>query len=634
MKFRERAIKSAVFHLLLIGSLCLLVYSNTFHVPFQWDEVNFIGENPIIKDLGFFFEPSSAREFQYYYALKMRYIGYLTFALNFAADGLDVTGYHVFNFAVHVMSAFLVYWIAGLTFRTPYFSETEPRERGSKYIALLSGLLFACHPLQTEAVTYIFQRLASLAAFFCLLSLAAYVRSRLSGTAVTRTALYGVSVASAVLAMKTKENAFTLPLMVAIYEFFFFSGHVRNRLLRLVPLGLTMLVIPLSIVGIERPVEEIMRSMNPMAVGYQDLSPYVYFLTQLRVVVTYFRLLFLPFGQNLLYDYPLYHSFLDYRVLLSFALLLTIFLFALFLLYRSRSGGARELRLIAFGILWFFITLSVESSIIPIQVVIDEYRVYLPSAGAFWAFTGGATLLIGRIRNSAMKKAAALALVIPLILYAYAAHARNEVWQSRVSLWQDVVKKSPMLHYAHDNLGVYYMEEGRFGDAEAEFRAALRLRPDHDKAHDNLGMLFAKQGRLEDSEREFKISLQLNPDNAKAHHNLGLLYARRGLYEEAEREFRAAIGLGDEIASAHINLGIIFMVQGRFEESEREHLIAIKLMPESAKAHYNLGLLYEAQGRFEEAEIEFRTALRVMPGYEKAIKKLEELRQGRPRTGS
>jgi hypothetical protein len=326
----------------------------------------------VVKDLGYFVDPEKAKGLELHGALKSRYVGYLSFALNYRVGGLDVTGYHLFNLAVHILNALLVYVLVLRTFQTPFLRRGVSNARAVP-IALLSSLLFVAHPIQTEAVTYIFQRLASLAAFFTLLSLLSYLRSRQSAGRTSAIGFYGVSVASAVLAMKTKENSFTLPLVIVLFEFLFFTGRFRRRALRLVPLLLTLAIIPLTLAGSDKPMGDLISDIVPATRGYEGLSRGDYLITEFRVIVTYLRLLVLPIDQNLEYDYPVFRSFTDPQVLSSFLLLLSIALLALYLLVRSRTGE-RDAAVVAFGIFWFFITLSVESSIVPIPMLINEYR--------------------------------------------------------------------------------------------------------------------------------------------------------------------------------------------------------------------------------------------------------------------
>ncbi len=386
-------------HLLLIAALGFLVYSNTFHVPFQWDEANYLVRNPIVRNLGFFADPSKAARFGLYKAFVSRYVGFLTFALNYKADGFNVTGYHIVNLIIHLINAILVYMFVTLTFRTPFLGQKGTG--GSAHdIALLTSLLFVCHPVQTEAVTYIFQRLASLVSLFYLFSVVMYAKARLAASEETPPArgqehkakkrpmrhaiFYLLSVVSAVLAMKTKENAFTLPVVIMLYEFLFFEGPLKKRAAGLVPLFLTMAIIPFTLALLEKPAGGIFRTTKNLAsVGYNDIPRADYLYTQFRVIVTYLRVLLLPINQNIDYDYPVAHSFFRTGVFLPFLFLLLIFGLGIFLVFRSRTD--RSLRPIGFGILWFFATLSVESSIIPIPMVICEYRMYLPSVGFFLA---------------------------------------------------------------------------------------------------------------------------------------------------------------------------------------------------------------------------------------------------------
>ncbi|MGC2063418.1 MAG: hypothetical protein WA610_10585, partial [Thermodesulfovibrionales bacterium] len=489
-------------YLLLIGIVGFLAYSNTFKGPFQWDEAEYILNNPVIRDLGYFLSPSKVEGSWLYYILKSRYIGYLTFALNYRLHGYDVFGYHIFNLAIHIINAILVYFLILLTFRTPYFRGLGTRDQGPgkqdlpvpdfqsrvpNFFALAVALLFVAHPLQTEAVTYVFQRLASLMSLFYLLSVVLYIKGRLSAISSQQSAensrftilWYVLSLLAAVLAMKTKENAFTLPVIIALYEFLFFTGQLKTRMLRLLPFFLTMLIIPMTIFGTGSSAGELMAQIkDPQALGYQELSRGDYLFTQFRVVVTYIRLLLFPANQNIDYEYPLYHSLFDLPVLFSFFFLLALFGAAIWLLYRSRpwarGHGQEDIKLstihyslftihcfclIGFGILWFFITLSVESSVIPIPMVINEYRIYLPSVGFFLALVAGLGLLLRQssrftIHDSRFMKVVAALFTVIILALASATFARNTLWKDKVSLWEDVVRKSPYSSRGYNNLGI------------------------------------------------------------------------------------------------------------------------------------------------------------------------------------
>lgn len=543
---------SSIFHIILIVSLGLLAYSNTFNAGFLWDEKYFIAQNPAVKDLSYFLDISKAKDSEYYDAIKNRCVGYLTFAINYRLHGLDLRGYHVFNFAIHILNALLVYCLVMLTLRTPLLAGSSLTGR-SGYVALLTALIFISHPVQTEAVTYIFQRLASLMAFFYLLSLVSYAKWRLAGRrkydardeghisgfiAFWRdNFFYILSLIAAILAMKTKENSFTLPLVIALYEFMFFRGPLKGRIWPLLPALLTLLIIPLSVAGLG-------------AGGGGPFSKLVfdpdYLFTEFRVIVTYVRLLFLPIEQNIDYDYPQYHSLFEPGVFLSFLFYLAVLGIAVYLYFRSRFKSPAS-RLIAFGIFWFFITLAVESSFIRLPMVIDEYRLYLPSAGVFMAVTAGAFVFFLKIKGRRTQLAViGAALLIPVVLTA-ASHARNSLWRDEITLWKDAMQKSPGKPRAHFNLGFAYAAKGRLDEAIGQYETALRLAPDYTDALLNLGFAYFMKGSPEKAIEHYNAAVKLEPDNAKLHLNLALAYKSLNRDEEAEAHMKRARELNPDI---------------------------------------------------------------------------------------
>jgi Flp pilus assembly protein TadD len=596
-----------VLHGLLIAVVCLAAYSNTFHVPFQFDDDYQIVVKPYVRDIRHFLEGSGPKWFSSDHGFRMRPVGYFTFALNYRLHDGNVAGYHAVNLGIHLLNALLVYALVLLTFRTPWFTRPRaeagdppvPEDDSRRTVALFSALLFAAHPLQTQAVTYVVQRLASLATLWFLLSLVAYVRSRLASLASpSRYAFlpwYLASLACAVLAMKTKEIAFTLPLAIALYECLFFEGRAGKRLLYLLPLLLTMAIIPAGFLGAGRPAGELLGDVSQATRVGTAMTRWEYLLTEFRVIVTYLRLLVFPAHQNLDYDYPVFRSFLDPPVFLSFLFLLAIFLLAIWLLLRSRnadSGGRRDLRLVSFGIFWFFLTLSVESSVIPIADVIFEHRVYLPSVGFFVAVTSFLFLLGRRLegKRKGSERYLIAGLSAAVVLLSVLTYARNGVWGSEVTLWEDAAGKSPAKARPHNNLGNSYLKKGRLEEAMREFETAIRIQPDLPDSHNNLGIVYSTWTRFDEAIREYRTAIHLWPGYHEAYNNLGIAYKRQGRLEDAIREFRTAIDIQPDYAEAHYNLGNVYALQGRFEEAIREFQAAILLNPNHPNAAENLEL--------------------------------------------
>jgi tetratricopeptide (TPR) repeat protein len=516
------------------------------------------------------------------------------------------------------------------------------------WIALTAAALFLVHPVQTQAVTYIVQRFASLAALFYLLTVICYLFGRLSApTGVRRWGWYGAALLTTLLAMKTKENTFTLPFMLMLVEVVFFGLPTRRGWL-----GLLLFLLSLPLIPLSHP--SLMKEGLPRAT--MEISRLDYLFTQFRVIVTYLRLLVLPLHQNLDYDYPVFHSLFQLPVFFSFLGLLGLGGGALWLLLRKPAPSPTG-RLLAFGVLWFFLTLSIESSIIPIRDVIYEHRLYLPSVGLFLA-TGAA--LFGDSARRRVGVAVVVGFVV--LVFSAATYARNQVWQSERSLWQDVVQKSPRKARGHNNLGASFADQEQWKEALSEYQIALTLHPDqptftsiqnnmgnaytslgqldaaqqayntaitsepaHAPAHNGLGNVYRLQGRAEDAFNEFQKALRLDPDYAEAHNNLGLLYQAHGRLDAALQEFQTAIRLSPESAEPYNNQGLIYGTQGHLDEAITAFEQALILNPRMADAHDNLGLIYNRQGRTDDAMREYDAALTLNPDYSKAHNNLGNL---------
>jgi len=622
IKFDALIFKKPIFHFLLIMAICLVAYSNTLNAPFQFDDIPVIVENPIIKDLGFISNPSAAKGYKKlfeYELFRRRFVGYFTFALNYRMHKLDVAGYHVVNLFIHIINALMVYWLVLLTFRTPFLSSSTLRTR-SNQIALFASLLFACHPVQTQAVNYIWQRVTLLAATFYSLSLVMYIKWRLASNKTVsffpRVPLlfYFGSVISAVLAMKTKEFAFTLPVVILLYERMFFDGKFNKKILYLVPLFLTMFIIPVSLLGIDTPIGELISDVSAATRVDSNISRWNYLLTQFAVIVTYIRLIFLPINPNLDYDYPIYNSFLTPEVFLSFLVLFCIFGLGVYMFLNSKNRNS-TFRLIAFGIFWFFITLSVESSFIPLMNVIFEHRIYLPSVGFSIALTSGVFLLFDKFGERKLHTIGIAGFTIVIMVLSVVTYSRNNVWSSETALWQDCVEKSPKKARPHYNLGHALDNQGRTEEAVEHYLQALRIKPDLEEAQTNLGKALYKQGRAEEAIKHYLQALRIKPDNYKAHGNLGIVLDNQGRTKEAIEHYLQALRIKPDYEKAHNNLGNALYNQGRTEEAIEHYLHALRKNPDYVDAHYNLGNALDDQGRTKEAIEHYLQVLRIKPDY-------------------
>lgn len=604
---------------LVIIFAILLSYSNTLKASFHFDDFDSIVYNGAIKDLNFFWgaeaagKPNVAEHVKP--LLKTRYIGYLSFALNYRFHGLDVKGYHLTNIAIHIFSSLLVYFLIMLTFRTPYFRANSGIDIASLItspllFALFIALLFAVHPVQTQAVTYIVQRFTSLAAMFYLLSLSAYVKFRIDYTSLNRVfsiekplaacfLYYAASLLSAIFAMKTKEFAFTLPLVMVLYEVMFLEGRVKLRAIFLAPFIFTVLLIPLSLTGTEASLTGLAEQMS--GAESTSMPRETYLITQFRVIVTYLRLLFFPINQNLDYDYPIFENLFDFEVFISLLLLLSILVLGIYL-YRismkTELSYRYQLRLISFGIFWFFITIAAESSIVPIADVIYEHRLYLPSFGFLISAVAAVDLSAGkRFRlNFSVKNPFFFLVALAVLVLSCAAVARNGVWKDSTTLFEDVVHKSPRKARAHYSLAMAYHEQGQLDEAISEYKKALGLNLAWflaSDAYNNLGVLYGNQGHLHESVNAYKTALNFKPHDLDVRYNLALVFLKQGLIDDAINEIKIILNSKQDDAKIHYYLGVALSKKGRNNDALKSFQLAEKIDPGNPSTLKNIKILLE-----------------------------------------
>ena len=597
-----------IFILIVVG---LLAYSNTFQVPFLFDDEGSIQMNRGVHGISNFLNGG-------YNFLPNRVLGYLSFALNYQLSGFDVTSYHIVNLVIHIINAQLVYALTRLSLNTPHLKRNFSDIQIGLF-AFVVALLFISHPVQTQAVTYIVQRLTSLCALLYLTSLVCYVRWRLDYSESTSflngiaSPWFAVSFMAAVLAMKTKEIAFTLPVIIVLYEYTFF-GWPRGKLFgQMAPLLLTVVIIPYTVFSTINPLIQsggsLLSDVTSPAYNIVRVTRWEYLYTQFSVILTYIRLLILPVQQTLDYDYPLNHSLAEPKAFISLLVLLLLFSLAVYLFIKSHrvvipDGKEKEdtgpanliipdaplYRLAAFGIFWFFITLSVESSIIIIQDVIFEHRLYLPSFGFFLFIVSCSALGLKRLapKTRDIRSAAALVAAILVLILASATFARNSVWHDWTSIWGDSAIKSPNKPRVHLILGIGHFYLQQMKEALREYQEAARLKPDYIEAYYNIGLVHKALKQHTESIGAFQRSLALTAFDAgfyaKVYNELGINYAELKELDKSIVAFATAIKYNEESVEFRNNYAFALLTKGYTDDALREYKTVLKADPRNSHA--------------------------------------------------
>jgi Tfp pilus assembly protein PilF len=521
------------------------------------------------------------------YGETIRIFSYLTFALNYYFGELDVWGYHLVNILIHIASGILLYWFLILTLNLP--SLNERYGSNSTKIALLTSLIFISHPIQTQSVTFIVQRMASMAGMFYLLSLVLYVKGRLSGGWVRYAYFGGVGV-SYLLGVFTKENVAILPVVIVLCEFYFFQNRDLSPKGRRILSALVGILFVLGILLFAIWGERYLRVIQE-GYAYRPFSMSERILTQFRVVLYYLTLLAYPHPSrlNLDYDFSLSKTVFD-----PVATLLSILIVVGLIVYSVRTAKKRPM--LSFCILWFFINLVIESSVFPLEMVY-EHRLYIPSVGPFLLFSILVTEGVRRIREkkilgkrSLFVEAAVLGVVI--VLLGTGSYLRNTLWTRDIDFWTDCVKKSPQKARPYVNVGYTYLNQGDYEKALDWTQKAIDLDPKYSIAYYNLSTILEKMGDLNQALAMGKRALEIEPGLYGAHYTLGKIYLRIGQCERAEKAFRKYSTTYENSPDVHNYLGITYLCQRQYEKAKVEFENVIRNDPRHLFAHLNLGQIY------------------------------------------
>ena len=557
-----------------------MVYINTFRNSFAFDDNKFIINKLEIRNLGnipkFFAEDVDG---------IYRPMRTVLYSISYAVWGLNPFGYHLTSLLFHVLNAILAFLILNIISK-------------KRVISLTAALLFAAHPVHTERVTNMTAGFDQLGIFLFLLAFYFYINFSIKQN---KKFLY-YSIASFIPALLSSEEAATLPLVILLYETSF-NGLAKESFKKKLGIYISFfavlslyIIVRFSVLGIGARVE-----------SYLANSIYSTFLVMARVVATYVLILFFPLNLTLQRTVSLSSiSIFEPTIALSLLFIMGLVIFAVWIYKKSR--------ITSFCIFWFFITLLPFSNILPIQTIMAERYLYLPSIG----FCMIVAVIIGKIYNIkavSQEKAKVIAIavfMILILLYSYATIKRNLDWKDDIALWAKTVETSPT-SFAYDNLGFAYEQKGMLDLAVSYFKAAIELDQKNYQAYSNLGIAYAKKGLNDLAIKSFKKSIEIKPDFASSHNYLGLAYKNKGMLDLAVKEFEKAIELDANEYKAYNNLGIIYAENKDYDLAIKELNKSIEINLRYDEAHFNLGIVYLYLKEYDSAKREFEIAYQLNP---------------------
>ncbi|MBI4844705.1 MAG: tetratricopeptide repeat protein [Nitrospirae bacterium] len=591
---------------ILIPSIAFLLYSNILHAPFIFDDVSFT-ENPAvhISSLSGLFDILTAGGID-------RRVGLAAFALNFYFGELDPFGYHLFNIIVHILNAAALFYLARLTLSLP--SVPQKYRDASDRIAFAGSLLWLAHPVNIMAVTYTVQRLTSLSALFFLLSLISYILAR-QGCGMKRVIYALISVACGIMAFGTKQNTAVLPLVMLLYEFYFFREEHAEKSGKRILLSSSLaaaVFIALAFVYLGHDF------LAKIEKGYieRGWTPYQRLISECRVLVLYLTLFIYPNSSRLNVDYDLSLS----TGLLSPSSTLVSLLFLGGLVFLSLRAAKRA-PLFSLCILWFFLNLAVESTIYPLDLVF-EHRLYLPLMGLVMLTAG----YILALEDSFKRKAGIIILSLSIILFSFWTYERNGVWKSRISLWEDNLKKSPGKARVHGNLGKAYLDNKEYEKARAEFEKVIDIDPSYIGAYDNLSVIYIDYYQQYDKAMEYiNEAIKINPDDPLPYINAGVINLHLRQLPEAVANFEKALKADPESLTGHFNLAGAYFNMKEYDKALSVLKRGIGIWPADSGLHALLGLTLYHRSEKADALIALKRALQLDPNNGMALMYMEKL---------
>jgi tetratricopeptide (TPR) repeat protein len=557
--------------LLLLTLLVAAIYANTLGVPYLFDDSYNIRDNPHIRLKALSFKNLLKAGFES--PAANRPVANISFGLNYYVGGADVLGYHLVNIVIHMATGLLLYLLVKTTLLLRLgtggaalddklaAADSEPargwRSLDPSVVSFWTAALWLVHPVQTQSVTYIVQRMNSMAALFFVLSLLLYARGRICQqrrldpsrrAGVHAYVWFGGSLVGGLLAFGSKEIAGTLPFFILLYEWYFFQDLSRSWLKRNLIYAVLILAVFFGVLFAylgSDPLDEILGTY-----ATRDFTLGQRVLTEFRVVIFYLSLLLWPHPSrlNLEHDFALsYTLFNPVTTVLSVGLIAVLLVLAIYLAPRQR--------VLSFCLLWFLGNLVIESSVIGLELVF-EHRLYLPSMFMILA----TVLLFCRYVRHRWLQAVLLGVVV--MAGAFATVERNKVWQDELGFYRDCVQKSPRKARVHDALGGALFDQGRAQEAIAHYKESLRLDPDYASAHYNLGIALAERGDAYEAIKHYEEALRINSKDASVYTNLGIELYFLGKVDAAVEHYFKALKINPDFENAHIQLGVAFAGSG------------------------------------------------------------------------
>lgn len=604
--------------------LVLSCYYHTVKYPWHLDDHPNITDNPPIQITELSPQTLWNSIFAKPYTGKLgRPVSYFSFAINYYLTKENVVGYHLTNILIHLIaSCFLFFTIHNLlnspTISKPYSSQT------CFFVAFLATALWALHPIQTQAITYIVQRMASLAGMWSIICIYLFIKSFKYHRIHFRVISILGSLLCFIFALGSKENAALLPFSLLIIQVSFYHSDTRKLSISLK--WTLYLICALIFVGSLYYFYShgIFRHLiSSDLYGSRPYTALERLLTQPRILLFYISLLIYPVHTRFSVDhsFELSTSLFEPWTTLPSILIITFLLFIGFILLKKKP-------LLGFPIVFFLINHIIESSVIPLEIIF-EHRNYLPSFFFFLPIALLISSLITQFEKSTVSKLLVSFSIALILLFCWSTYLRNTKWQSEEILWQDALTKAPLNARPYSYLGriygwekpkkqenldqaVYYYEQaiGKYSPKRS-FNAAII---------GNIGGIYFNYQKYDDSERYYRDAVNQNQNLSKLRYGLAQSLVMQGRFEEALIPVNYVLDKGLDKPNDKERISRFFSLKGLIhlwlDNPEQAHTSfnnAIANTYNKKKHYYNLAISLSLTDHYSEAKDLFQKVLKDTP---------------------
>lgn len=595
----------------ILGALTELFYWPSRNYPFEFDDIP-----NILK----FYKIRSASFTELVFS-GPRWISYWLNTILYKFSGFEPNLYRQLNIIFHIISGVLIFSLIYKLLNL--LNQKSPKNiflnKYNLVISTLTSALFLLHPVQAQTVTYVIQgQLEGLATLLVLLILNLFLISVTTTKKLVYTCTIIALFLTALLATGAKEIMIVTPILMFLIDWFFIAQGdlkiIKQR--KFLYFSLTSLILGAYLYFLKPAFFKNILFFNTSHVntignivtshGTGEITPYLYLISEFRVILHYLYIFIWPFNLSFEYDWKIVPSFFDPT---SFGPLLILFLLVIYLIWRLRKNRTD---LIAFGLLWFFVAILPRSSIIPSPELINDYKTYLAALGVLLIIALGLTKLLAKIfekqkLNYQISGYVSAILIFSLTLGALT-YQRNLVSESAVSYWYDIIKKAPNKARAHNNYGIALTKAHNYPAAIIEFKRAMQIEGKpatiaqfYWDPYNNLANLYALTGKVQEAIDILERGLKFNNTMAEPYNNLGMFYINLHKFDQAELNLRRSLAIKPYHGKALFNLAKVYVLREQFAQ-------ALKILHQAC---FDSDLDTEPQARIGALELYASVALHI-----------------------